>query len=208
MKKSATLLAALAVAFAADGATVRTATEDFVTNRIAAAVAAIPSPDFTTNNAALVETIQETAPAPGNYSAVSNAAMSAAAATNDFLRNNGQAVMNGNLVMNGHILFPYFENNGMFIGAQTPGALYFQSTYPGYANRCVVLDIDRIPENDTVDIAFLHEVPTSEDITAAIRAQSLGGIWDAELEVWWTPVMRNGSLTYQATTNVNLNAEN
>lgn len=49
---------------------------------------------------------------------------------------------------------------------------------------------------------------TPEDVTAAIREQSLGGIWDQELQVWWTPVMSNGSLTYQATTNVNLNAEN
>lgn len=49
---------------------------------------------------------------------------------------------------------------------------------------------------------------TPEDVTAAIREQSLGGIWDAELKVWWTPRMRNGSLTYEATTNVNLNAEN
>jgi hypothetical protein len=49
---------------------------------------------------------------------------------------------------------------------------------------------------------------TPEDVTAAIREQSLGGIWDAELEVWWTPRMRNGSLTYEATTNVNLNVEN
>jgi len=49
---------------------------------------------------------------------------------------------------------------------------------------------------------------TPEDVTAAIREQSLGGIWDAELEVWWTPRMRNGNLTYEATTNVNLNAVN
>ena len=49
---------------------------------------------------------------------------------------------------------------------------------------------------------------TPEDVTAAIREQSLGGIWDAELQVWWTPRMKNGSLTYEATTNVNLNAEN
>ncbi len=41
-----------------------------------------------------------------------------------------------------------------------------------------------------------------------VREKSLGGIWDTQLEVWWTPVMRNGALTYQATTNVNLNAEN
>lgn len=49
---------------------------------------------------------------------------------------------------------------------------------------------------------------TPEDVTAAIREQSLGGIWDETLQVWWTPRMRNGSLTYEATTNVNLNAEN
>ena len=48
---------------------------------------------------------------------------------------------------------------------------------------------------------------TPADVTVMIRDQSLGGIWDQDLEVWWTPVMANGSLTYQATTNVNLNAE-
>ncbi len=77
MKQTATLLAALAVAFAGAAATVRTATETFVTNKIAAAVAAIPSPDFTTNNAALVETIEAKAPALGNYATVSNRAMTA-----------------------------------------------------------------------------------------------------------------------------------
>ena len=44
--------------------------------------------------------------------------------------------------------------------------------------------------------------------TAVVRDLSLGGIWDERLEVWWTPRMRGGSLTYEATTNVNLNAEN
>ena len=48
---------------------------------------------------------------------------------------------------------------------------------------------------------------TPEDVIAAIREQSLGGIWDQQLRVWWTPVMSNGKLTYQATTNVNMNAE-
>jgi hypothetical protein len=37
----------------------------------------MPIPDFTTNNAELVETIKDTAPTPGNYAAVSNAAMNA-----------------------------------------------------------------------------------------------------------------------------------
>ena len=36
-------------------------------------------PDYSTNNAALVETIEATAPAPGDYAAVSNAAVFAAA---------------------------------------------------------------------------------------------------------------------------------
>ena len=46
-----------------------------------AKVAAIPTPDFTTNNNALVETIKETAPAPGDYANVSNAAMNALSVT-------------------------------------------------------------------------------------------------------------------------------
>ena len=55
------ILAALA-ALAAHA--VQMASQPWVTNRIAEAVAAIPAPDFTTNNAALVETIQAKAPAP------------------------------------------------------------------------------------------------------------------------------------------------
>lgn len=52
--------------------------------------------------------------------------------------------------------------------------------------------------------------PSHEDATnaaeAVVRKLSLGGIWDTELEVWWTPRMRGGSLTYEATTNVNMEA--
>ena len=59
----------------------------------------------------------------------------------------------------------------------------------------------------TNDIPDMSGYVTPADVTAAIREQSLGGIWDQQLEVWWTPVMVNGALTYQATTNVNLNAE-
>ena len=42
-----------------------------------AKVAGIPEPDFSTSNETLVATIEATAPAPGNYAAVSNAAMNA-----------------------------------------------------------------------------------------------------------------------------------
>ena len=64
MKRAAPILAALAAILTAAAAPVRTATENFVTNKIAEAVAAIPAPDYSTNNTALVETIQAKAPAP------------------------------------------------------------------------------------------------------------------------------------------------
>lgn len=82
MKKTipllAILMAELCLATPLVAATARTATENFVTNKIAAAISQIPPPDFSTNNAALVATIESTAPAPGDYAAVSNAAVYAA----------------------------------------------------------------------------------------------------------------------------------
>ena len=54
----------------------------------------------------------------------------------------------------------------------------------------------------------VSEARVGEIATNVVRECSLGGIWDADLQVWWTPVMSNGKLTYQATTNVNLNAGN
>ena len=47
------------------------------TGQLATAVGAIPAPDFTVSNDTLVATIEATAPAPGDYANVSNAAMSA-----------------------------------------------------------------------------------------------------------------------------------
>lgn len=41
----------------------------------------------------------------------------------------------------------------------------------------------------TTDIAQI-----AEDV---VREKSLGGIYDTELEVWWTPKMRNGALRYE-----------
>ena len=64
MKRAALILAALAAILTAAAAPVRTATENFVTNKITEAVAAIPAPDYSTNNTELVETIQTTAPIP------------------------------------------------------------------------------------------------------------------------------------------------
>lgn len=62
MTRSAISIAAILAAAAAHSAP--QATEGFVTNKIAAAIAAIPAPDFSTNNTELVETIGATVPAP------------------------------------------------------------------------------------------------------------------------------------------------
>ena len=59
----------------------------------------------------------------------------------------------------------------------------------------------------TNDIPDVSGYATPADVTAAIREQSLGGVYDSKLCVWWTPHMANGAYYWTATTNVNLNAE-
>ena len=141
------------------------------TNYTAAAIAEIPVPppaDFSRSNAALVATIEATAPAPGNYAAVSNAAMSAAAATNDFLRTSGGSI--------GYLRFPYFDDYGVAIRAQTPGALSFESSYPGYEGATATLDVSRIPIDEWGygydDIAFLSDIPDLEDYATTYEVSS------------------------------------
>lgn len=178
MKRAALILAALAAILTAAAAPVRTATENFVTNKIAETVAAIPSPDYSTNNTELVETIQTKAPTPD---------------LSPFLRkdkNNNEVQVFGGLLSgfgfhadtgyNDNGWNQYTAHNGTSLAQPLPS--YIQSNPWGFQKR--------------------------GDVTAAIREQSLGGIWDETLQVWWTPRMRNGSLTYEATTNANLNAEN
>ena len=87
-------------------ATARTATENFVTNKIAAAISQIPPPDFSTNNTELVETIEATAPAPGDYAIVSNRAMHAVQTETDPVWNaekgdyaTVQALENGDIIV-------------------------------------------------------------------------------------------------------------
>ena len=150
-------------------------------------------PDYSTSNAALVATIEATAPAPGNYAAVSNAAMTA--------------------------LQSYTETD------PTVPAWAKAETQPLPPNYTTVSDkamsaLQSYTETDPTISSWAKAAQkptytasevgatTPADVTAAIREQSLGGIWDEALQVWWTPRMRNGSLTYEATTNVNLSAEN
>ena len=187
MKKSATLLAALAVAFAADGATVRTATEDFVTNRIAVAVEGL-----STNLAAVATS--------GKYSDLSGKP------TNVSSFNNDAGYLIGEIDPTVDLVSMSDGSKQLSVGFSSAiiKAISFSHWQGNGWTRININDEwVKIPQT-----ASEVGATTPEDVTAAIREQSLGGIWDAELEVWWTPVMRNGSLTYQATTNVNLNAEN
>ena len=263
MKRTATLLAALAVAFAGAAATVRTATETFVTNKIAAAVAAIPSPDFTTNNAALVETIEAKAPAPGNYATVSNRAMTAMQShqslqpsTNYTDAALGAFAATGSVARAAAYGTPtrWTDANGCVWSVVGVGtgvwtfysdgthewneAQYYEDGvwiancdgYNAYADGgedATSLDFlcydngARASATQTVEyvnnlvgrVALTNDIPdvsgyaTPADVTAAIREQSLGGIYDSELGVWWTPHMANGAYYWTATTNVNLNAE-
>lgn len=252
MKKTATLLAALAVTFAAKAAIVRTATETFVTNKIAAAVAAIPAPDFSTDNAALVETIEATAPTPGDYVTVSNRAMSAVQPLGAYAlclfsvggdtlaeekrceRSNFADSLFFTVEYDDALYRVFFSQgewwllsggHGTIKGAVSGYDIFSDDQFitfrnPDLSELCafhayvsIVARLGDIPDwarATTKPTYTASEVgaTTPEDVNNAIREQSLGGIWDETLQVWWTPRMRGGSLTYEATTNVNLSTEN
>ena len=354
MKRAALILAALAAILTAAAAPVRTATENFVTNKIAAAVAAIPAPDYSTNNAALVETIQTKAPTPdlspfvrndksdnevqeiggtlapfqiwldGGWGSLSERNGNALAQSFPsyiqsnpwgFLKLDGDNVLTvptltvgaraGGSVIGERSVAEGFEvtasgttshaegdsttafgssahAEGLFstawgsnshaegydtqtqnndehaqgrcnishtganaadqtlssigiggsnrdrknaVETMRDGKTYiyglggYDGTNPtngvkdlataieGKANAADIPEWAKAPAKPTYTASEVGAT-TPADVTAAIREQSLGGIWDEELQVWWTPRMRNGSLTYEATTNVNLNAEN
>lgn len=259
------LMAELCSAYAA---TVRTATEGFVTNRIAAAIAAIPAPDYTTNNVALTNTIAQVAPEAGDYENISNRVMRSISMPGDdghhpsiygpifkgranladgalALTKSNQIAYPGSLELQQRwyedaygavsgVMWPSFLDAGSawhwvasedYVDAATAGKLDANGSDYAFRNATPGLTIDsglgssertyvfsRLGyEGDPNTVARLSDIPesvTPGTVTNIVRECSLGGIWDAELEVWWTPVMVGGSLTYQATTNVNLNAEN
>ena len=162
-----------------------------------AKVAAIPGPDYSTSNAQLVATIEATAPAPGNYETVSNRAMTA--------------------IQEHQPLWPAVEASTNYADAI---AAEFVDGTRTVANANGALQAYHADSADTAnkasaithggtDYSYPDLLQASTNAAeAVVREKSLGGIWDQELEVWWTPKMRNGALTYEATTNVNLNAGN
>ena len=312
MKRAHILLGVIAAALAGHAAAVRTATETFVTNRIERAIAAIPAPDFSPSNAALVATIEAKAPPPGNYATVSNRAMSAiqehqslqpatnytdaaiTSATNalaqgpifdntarldemdsitqsleqivdrlderEYITTNAVCAIVTNetarftpwKAYEDGVLIPhatveqrnaaewdpdYYTHGFVYIltspsvewwSATEREALDFSATIDGVTYRItrsffsdnalgLAREKDLAGKQDALPyptnaipataISDLPEGVTPLVVSNIVRTMSLGGIWDENLQVWWTPVMSNGSLTYQATTNVNLNAE-
>ena len=277
-------ITALAVMAGSPALAATMASQPWVTNRIAeaearvgarisAATNAIPAPDYSTGNAQLVATIEATAPAPGNYAAVSNRAMRAVQSLEDatnytdaalgaFASTGAVARANvygtptrwtdatGCVWEVGQVIGPWsFSGDGMefdvtysvMITGEDSAFTYLLlkndsllATTSGedeepMSIRFVGTDYDPVEprEFDIVAsrsyqsetnlagrVALTNDLPdvsgyaTPADVTAAIREQSLGGIWDRDLEVWWTPIMENGALRYIATTNVNLNAGN
>ena len=177
MKKTATLMAALAVAFAANAATVRMASETFVTNKITQAIAALPPAQT------------DLTPATNYTDSATNALAASLGTLRDGLTDGTITVQNANEAAQASFAF---SASGAYLAE--------------VADR---LRDGNFNEHDTDAIlADIAARATASQVTNIVRDLSLGGIWDSTLQVWWTPRMVNGSLTYHATTNVNLNAEN
>jgi hypothetical protein len=77
-----------------------------------------------------------------------------------------------------------------------------------FANAAVVATRSIVPSSTNIVGHVAMDTDIAQIAEDVVREKSLGGIYDTELEVWWTPKMENGALRLLATTNVNLNAEN
>lgn len=81
------------------------------------------------------------------------------------------------------------------------GTVYKATDAEGAATAMNLHSSDRL-----YNVADLKTESTNAAV-AVVRQLSLGGIYDSELGVWWTPIMQNGALRYVAATNVNLSTE-
>lgn len=139
-------------------------------------------PDFSTNNAALVKTIQAKAPAPGNYAAVSNAAVYAAItnALQDVAIESNRVNIASNRVAISTLSDTKLDKSGgtvmggIYFGAQgTYG--YLGLAYDGENHRLIItdgwhenlayLEVPNAYDGDRV--AFTHDIP---DVPAWARA--------------------------------------
>ena len=95
-----------------------------------------------------------------------------------------------------------------YSGSRNPDAIDLSGVWTsdyGFYDDLRLSVVRKVVKSNALGLARLKDIcdlPTPKGVTNIVRDLSLGGIWDAELQVWWTPRMRNGSLTYEATTNV------
>ena len=145
----------------------------------------------------------------GNYAAVSNAAMSAAT-QNDVDISIGmfqQHLETGEVTVNSASQAGWASEAdvalmlGYFGPSDDPDYMY-----PRYGQN-IMRQLDAATETNAQQTAALAAKVSAGQVTNIVHDLSLGGIWDSTLQIWWTPRMVNGSLTYHATTNVNMNAE-
>lgn len=88
------------------------------------------------------------------------------------------------------------HSNAVVIGAGKPQNVAF---YTSHGVGTITLGVE-----GGLEKVWIGGTNMADHVAAAIRNESLGGIWDSQLEVWWTPIMENGALKYVATTNVNM----
>lgn len=119
---------------------------DFTTSNatlVATIEAKAPTPDFTTNNAVLTNTIAQVAPAPGDYAAVSNAAMSAAERVRT-----GHSEWRAQAEGSSHLYPLYMES---------PTNWVYRATYPRLGGPAITLTRNDMENSWT----FEYGVPTS-----------------------------------------------
>ena len=83
---------------------------------------------------------------------------------------------------------------------------------PAFTNPAATNAVAKVVESVVPSWARSVTPPATYDdaqagaVATNVVREANGGIWDTQLEVWWTPRMENGCLTYYATTNVNQSA--
>ena len=227
MRKACFITLASGLALAAGA--VQMASQPWVTNRIAEAEArvgaeiasatnAIPAPDYTANNATLRATIEEVAPAPGDYASVSNAAMNAVQqGSQNWL--DAESKM-GAITASGDELFPwsfmgkaYFADELVWQGdgynyhlVYDESAMRWITWYalPGYED---LIDEDTGRFSTQEDIAYLSDIPSQQDLSGYATKHQLGVVSNdlAELRTESSLVYRlySGSNVVAEVTNYN-----
>lgn len=218
MKKYGMILAVALTALFAHGETVKTATQPWVRSYVATNTASLtPATNYT--NEALGDFAQtNTILNAGPYLALTGGTMRIARGADGIvIRDPGLSL--GGLPRTAWMgigklgVGPTMINLGMEISGEWfdvrhwafPGILRIRLPTDGDEWK---LNEDGYPvEGGTLALrSDLTQFVTISNVTEEVRRQSLGGIWDAQLQVWWTPIMENGALRYCATTNVNMEA--